>query len=307
MKTAQFILVCLVMTFFLAWAGTALAGGFVNLAVGTEKWFKDENHPAWRMHTFVDQRMDGYCTITEEMFDGQDKYMTSVKYYRTNAEGDIFFGGSEGDRFSNDILWVDAPLAAGKTWTDSRPFYPDNPFPPTLVHYNFAVIDQRTAVCTAGTFDCYMIAVTIICPGVPPKTETFWYNDECGLVRYDSYIASYRLSKVFVNGGYDSELNLHDGNQELALQGITSGPNPASPETSISFALTKPARVEVSIFDIRGRLVKRVMAGEQRQAGPVAVRWDGTDSGGRAVPSGTYLYRVKAGRTVQTDRITLVR
>ena len=42
-------------------------------------------------------------------------------------------------------------------------------------------------------------------------------------------------------------------------------------------------------------------------AGDHAVTWNGRDDGGRAVASGTYLYRIVAGRDVVTRKMTLAR
>ena len=77
--------------------------------------------------------------------------------------------------------------------------------------------------------------------------------------------------------------------------------------TDISFELKQPVAVDVEVFDISGRLIKRLAQGEFMPAGPVSIRWQGNDEQGQAVASGTYLYRVKAGQTVSTNRITLVR
>jgi hypothetical protein len=83
-------------------------------------------------------------------------------------------------------------------------------------------------------------------------------------------------------------------------------PNPFNPRTTIAYVLAKTAVVELSVFDLRGRLVRRLVA-EARRSGEHLVEWDGTDGHGRAVPSGRYVARMRAGDVVATRSLTLVR
>ena len=67
----------------------------------------------------------------------------------------------------------------------------------------------------------------------------------------------------------------------------------------LSFALAHPDRVALMIFDVGGRVVRRVID-ESMSAGPHARAWDGTDDRGRAVPSGRYFARLTAGTRTET-------
>ena len=44
-----------------------------------------------------------------------------------------------------------------------------------------------------------------------------------------------------------------------------------------------------------------------RQAGVYTVHWDGTDTAGRPLASGMYLYRLRAGQQVETRKLLLLR
>jgi predicted lipoprotein with Yx(FWY)xxD motif len=83
-------------------------------------------------------------------------------------------------------------------------------------------------------------------------------------------------------------------------------PNPFNPTTRIAFGLGAPADVSLRIYDAAGRLV-RVLAEGARPAGNYAELWDGRDSGGRAVASGIYFYRLQAGAFSETRKMTLLR
>ncbi len=95
-----------------------------------------------------------------------------------------------------------------------------------------------------------------------------------------------------------------DGAGDLALQVY---PNPANPAARIVFTLPEPAAVQVEVWDLLGRPVRRLAAGEIHAAGQHRLTWDGHDASGRRVASGVYLLRVRAGKTVQTTRLAVVR
>jgi bacillolysin len=87
-------------------------------------------------------------------------------------------------------------------------------------------------------------------------------------------------------------------------------PNPFNPATTIAFELATPARVTLTVYDIRGARVARLVEGE-RGAGAYRVPWDGRDDRGRPVATGVYLARLRAlaGDEVRSDtrRMTLIR
>ncbi|MEZ4388802.1 MAG: agmatine deiminase family protein [Candidatus Krumholzibacteriia bacterium] len=83
-------------------------------------------------------------------------------------------------------------------------------------------------------------------------------------------------------------------------------PNPFNPSTTFSFDLDHPGQVELVVLDARGRLVRTLIDGEC-PGGTTEARWDGTDASGRAVASGTYLYRLRAAGLQYTRTATLVK
>jgi choice-of-anchor B domain-containing protein len=85
-----------------------------------------------------------------------------------------------------------------------------------------------------------------------------------------------------------------------------SWPNPSRSQTGIHFALARGGDVALSIFDVRGRHV-RELASPGARPGPHAIVWDGRDAGGRALPSGVYLYEVRSGGWSARGRVTLAR
>ncbi len=85
-----------------------------------------------------------------------------------------------------------------------------------------------------------------------------------------------------------------------------SRPNPFSSEAELRFTLAQPAHVTLSIYDVAGRLVRRLVD-EERGAGQHAVTWAGRDSDNRPLPTGVYFSRLVAGNFVQARKLVLLR
>lgn len=83
-------------------------------------------------------------------------------------------------------------------------------------------------------------------------------------------------------------------------------PNPFNPSTSIEFDIDQDQRVRVLVYDMSGRQIA-ILADQLYAAGAHHAQWDGRDSAGLAVSSGTYLVRFLSGEVVQSRKIMLVR
>jgi hypothetical protein len=88
---------------------------------------------------------------------------------------------------------------------------------------------------------------------------------------------------------------------------VQNYPNPFNPQTTISFDLPAQMTANLHVFDISGHLVAVLMDDETAQQGRNEVIWRGTDLQGRALPSGTYFYRLEAEGLVETRRMTLLK
>ncbi len=87
--------------------------------------------------------------------------------------------------------------------------------------------------------------------------------------------------------------------QEMVL--AQNYPNPFNPETRIAYALPRQAHVRLAVFDVLGRQVALLVDGAQ-PAGTHEVRLEG-----RGLPSGTYLYRLRAGEAEQQRLMVLMK
>jgi len=83
-------------------------------------------------------------------------------------------------------------------------------------------------------------------------------------------------------------------------------PNPFNAETIISFEVGKAARVELSVYNMVGQLVK-ILVKDHLPAGGHEIAWDGTDVSGRILGSGVYFYRLEAEGQNDVRRMVLVK
>lgn len=78
-------------------------------------------------------------------------------------------------------------------------------------------------------------------------------------------------------------------------------PNPFNPSTVIRYAIPVKSHVLLTVHNLLGQLVATVVNGDE-DAGFHEVRFEAT-----GLASGVYLYRIEAGKFVQTRKLTLIR
>ncbi len=83
-------------------------------------------------------------------------------------------------------------------------------------------------------------------------------------------------------------------------------PNPFNPRTEIAFRTGESGHVELRVLDLRGRTVA-TLVDEDRPAGEHAVVWNGRDTAGARVASGTYLAELRRGGKRAVQKLTLVK
>ena len=81
---------------------------------------------------------------------------------------------------------------------------------------------------------------------------------------------------------------------------------PTSRQTRIAFTTFHDSSVQLSVHDMRGRLVRSLVS-EQRSAGQYSEMWNGNDRSGRSVASGVYMIRLQAGQDMVTRKVVITR
>jgi hypothetical protein len=83
-------------------------------------------------------------------------------------------------------------------------------------------------------------------------------------------------------------------------------PNPFNPTTAILFGLPKSSRVELTVHNVLGKKIATLVDGNLTVGMHRAI-WDGRDNTGRELPSGIYLYKLKADGKELSKKMILVK
>ena len=97
--------------------------------------------------------------------------------------------------------------------------------------------------------------------------------------------------------------------QETVL--LPNYPNPFNPETWIPYRLSHASDVDITIYDTRGMVVRRLDLGHQ-MAGyytdrTKAAYWNGRNESGESVASGIYFYQLRAGDYTALRRMVILK
>ncbi len=87
---------------------------------------------------------------------------------------------------------------------------------------------------------------------------------------------------------------------------LRAWPNPVGREvTTLRFALARPGRIDLAVYDLSGGRVRTLSAGPQ-SAGVHPLSWDGRDSAGREAPAGVYFVRLSTPQGTASIRLVVL-
>ena len=75
---------------------------------------------------------------------------------------------------------------------------------------------------------------------------------------------------------------------------VAIAPNPVTTSTRIQYELAEAGEISLDIYDVSGRLVRRLFHGSAR-AGAGSAEWNGCKDDGGRVPAGSYFCRLTSG------------
>ena len=98
-----------------------------------------------------------------------------------------------------------------------------------------------------------------------------------------------------------------DGATPAVVAELAAWPNPFNPLVHLDYAITRPGHLEVAVFDVRGQRVRTLLSAPTSDLRG-RLSWNGRDDGGRNLPSGVYLVRLRdsAGQ-VASQRVVLTK
>ena len=83
-------------------------------------------------------------------------------------------------------------------------------------------------------------------------------------------------------------------------------PNPFNPSTMIGFEIFEQTSVELTVFDINGRFVRKLLKG-RLNSGAYNIEWNGKDSQGMLVSGGVYFYSINVNGRTLIKKMSLIK
>ena len=121
----------------------------------------------------------------------------------------------------------------------------------------------------------------------------------CGTIFLTEGVVS--IDDDFVND------EVEDNNTPALVTAVKGAhPNPFNPMTTVKFSVARTQHVTLAVYNMSGQRVATLVDGTY-EAGEHPVQWNGTDSSGRGVSSGTYLVHMQSEDGVSASKIMLVR
>jgi len=98
--------------------------------------------------------------------------------------------------------------------------------------------------------------------------------------------------KVVSSGGTSVGSTVQAIHTPQHYQLMPNHPNPFNPQTEIRYTLPQPDQVTLTIYDLKGRVVKQLVD-QYQTANQYSVVWDGRDDSGAELSSGVYFYHLE--------------
>ena len=140
-----------------------------------------------------------------------------------------------------------------------------------------------------------------------------WINDNCEYISGCDWVAdSVNYTAAFFNSMDNCiEACFLASNDEInqlphAFNLYNNYPNPFNPVTTLRYDLPEDALVNITIYDIMGRIVKTLI-NSQQNAGFKSIQWNATNDAGSPLSAGLYLYKIQADNFVQTRKMVLLK
>lgn len=143
-----------------------------------------------------------------------------------------------------------------------------------------------------------------VAPGVIDAGAVYIITDSLGLTDYSDFNSWLRVTGAIVDSRvYGTVTGM------ITAPGIAPGPfmlcqnfpNPFNPTTTIRYALPVRTHVMVSVYNTLGQQVAMLVNGIQ-DAGYHDTRFDGS-----GLASGVYIYRLRAGRYADSNKLLIIR
>ncbi len=131
-----------------------------------------------------------------------------------------------------------------------------------------------------------------------------WTDSRCGILNSDEAIYG-----IWAEAYVSSYVSSDDPEAPIQPPALLHAnyPNPFNPSTTISYTISKPGLTSLSIYNLKGQLVKTLLPETMQGSGRYNLSWDGTDTSGMPSASGVYIYRLRHEGRDRSGRMVLMK
>ncbi len=136
--------------------------------------------------------------------------------------------------------------------------------------------------------------------GTVSSERAYSFTDDLTSDVLNASVIHYRLRQIDRDGTVEYSDVISVAGRDAAVPTLSNFPNPFNPSTTISFSLASPQRVTLTVADVTGREVARLVNDAAFEAGTHFVSFTAD-----ALPSGIYFYTLAGTEGVRTARMLL--
>lgn len=150
----------------------------------------------------------------------------------------------------------------------------------------------------------------------PGDLEVYYYLTSTGewilldVVGYDATCIQVKVTQFcyLITSQQSQGTNIQETVKQLPTRFTLhqNHPNPFNPETTISYTLSCPARIMLTVYNLIGQPV-RTLINNKMPAGTHQVTWDAANDAGQSLPTGIYFYVLKSGTQIEMRKMLLMK
>lgn len=226
----------------------------------------------------------GVHTLTFEIVPGQDSNYPDV--------------GIDNVRF---IPIPAPPVVYPATYISQDSFQANWTSTPGATGYQLDVSEATDFSDFLAGYENYEVSDTLMMvSGLTPMT-TYYYR-----VRSENYYGCSENSETISVTTLAGSPSDDDSSPAIPTYLYQNHPNPFSNSTKIRYSVNTPGMVNISVFDLRGRLIKK-LTNNHVKSGFYDVTWNGKDSKDRSASSGLYLIRMVSEESTQVIKTCIIK
>ena len=141
------------------------------------------------------------------------------------------------------------------------------------------------------------------------SNSLLWQKINSGQMPPNSQLSSSNIDLIaaWIDEGALEELNTKSNKASPERFTLHQNyPNPFNPVTNLDYDLPEDAMVNITVFDMMGKLV-RTLVNDQQSAGYKTLQWNATSNSGQPISSGLYIYTIQAGEFSKTRKMILLK